>query len=535
MALAGFFVAGIAETTQTAVANGDTRTLSFYHTHSKERITVTFKKNGRYDSAALKQLNYYLRDWRNQKQTNMEPRLFDVIWEVQKDAGSKAPIHIISSYRSPETNEGLRKRSKGVAKNSQHTLGRAMDIHVPDVPMSKIREAGLRLQRGGVGFYPSSGVPFVHLDVGNVRHWPRMTRDQLVRLFPDGRTVHVPTDGKPLKNYALALADLAKSGSTTRGMSETQVAMAQRAQKSGSAASKGGGFLSKFIGGNDEEDDAPSAPEAVPTVTAPEAPVALAAIDQYIPMPAPRPSGVAGADVANSGPQLASAYAPQEVPAPVPNMIWRSGPDAGRAATTYQAPPTTPGYDTAMPVPRPSDTTPSALAAHNIIQPGAMQPVTASLGPNVSLEEQKREALRLLGRLTDADPEPAPAPQPRQASRVAAAFDSFGPAQTASVPAAVKRAPAPAPRVAVQTIAARETSTAAFVPQRSARNRDLTMSHPNAGDAGLIAQPSGVLPASFGGNPNAGMRSDIFAGAAVPSLRVVSFGPQRTAQLSPRG
>lgn len=533
-ALAGLFVVGLAETTQTAIANGDTRTLSFYHTHSKERLTVTFKKDGRYDPAALKKLNYYLRDWRNQKQTNMEPRLFDVLWEVQKDAGSKAPIHIISSYRSSETNEGLRRRSKGVAKNSQHTLGRAMDIHVPDVPMSKIREAGLRLQRGGVGFYPSSGIPFVHLDVGNVRHWPRMTRDQLVRLFPDGRTVHLPADGKPLKNYALALADVAKNGGTARGMSETQVAMAQRAQKSG-AAGKGGGFLSKFIGNDNEEDDAPSAPEAAPAAAAPEAPVALAAIEQSIPMPEPRPSGVAGPDAAAGGPQLASAYAPQDVPAPVPNMIWRSGPDAGRAATTYQAPPTTPGYATAMPEPRPSDTTPSALAAHNLIQPGAMQPVTASLAPSASLEEQKREALRLLGRLTDADPEPAPAPQPHHGNRVAAAFDSFGPAQTASIPAAVKRAPAATPQVAVQTAAYQETPTAAFVPERSARNRDLAMSHPNARDSGLIVPPSGVLPASFGGNPNAGMRSDIFAGTAVPSLRVVSFGPQRTAQLSPRG
>ncbi len=195
LALVGGIVALGAETTQTAVANGDTRSLSFYHTHSQERLTVTFKRDGRYDKDALKKLNYFLRDWRNQKQTEMEPRLFDVVWEVQKDAGSNAAIHIISAFRSPETNEKLRSRSKGVAKNSQHTLGHAMDIHVPDVSMSKIREAGLRLQRGGVGFYPTSAKAFVHLDVGSVRHWPRMSRDQLVRLFPDGRTVHLPTDG----------------------------------------------------------------------------------------------------------------------------------------------------------------------------------------------------------------------------------------------------------------------------------------------------------------------------------------------------
>src|SRR5262249_26384012 len=78
--------------------------------------------------------------------------------------------------------------------------------------LEQIRYAGLRLQRGGVGFYPTSGSPFVHLDTGNIRHWPRMTHDQLVKLFPDGRTVHVPTDGVPLKGYELARADIEKRG-----------------------------------------------------------------------------------------------------------------------------------------------------------------------------------------------------------------------------------------------------------------------------------------------------------------------------------
>src|SRR5690606_25279099 len=107
LVLAGAF-AMIAESTQTAVANGDTRTLSFYHTHTHERLTVTFKKDGRYDQAALKKLNHFLRDWRNNEVISMEPRLFDVVWEVQKDAGSTAPIQIISAYRSPETNKMLR-------------------------------------------------------------------------------------------------------------------------------------------------------------------------------------------------------------------------------------------------------------------------------------------------------------------------------------------------------------------------------------------------------------------------------------------
>ena len=108
----------------------------------------------------------------------------------------------------------LRRRSSGVAQHSQHTVGKAIDFYIPGVPLDKLREAGLRLQRGGVGYYPSSGSPFVHLDVGSVRHWPRMTHDQLARVFPDGRTVHIPSDGQPLKGYALALADIEKRGGT---------------------------------------------------------------------------------------------------------------------------------------------------------------------------------------------------------------------------------------------------------------------------------------------------------------------------------
>ena len=89
----------------------------------------------------------------------------------------------------------LRRRSRGVAQFSQHMLGKAIDFHIPGVSVEELRAAGMRLQRGGVGFYPGS---FVHVDVGSVRHWPRMTHDQLARVFPDGRTVHVPSNGQPL-------------------------------------------------------------------------------------------------------------------------------------------------------------------------------------------------------------------------------------------------------------------------------------------------------------------------------------------------
>src|SRR3979411_695283 len=195
-----------------AAALNETRTRSFHHTHSDEDLTVTFKRDGRYDEEALKQLNHYLRDWRSQEQTTMDRRLFDILWEVSRDVDGKKPIHIISSYRSPATNAMLRRRSSGVARFSQHMLGHAMDFFIPDVPLEQIRYAGLRLQRGGVGVYPTSGSPFVHLDTGSIRHWPRMTHDQLARVFPDGRTVHVPSDGNPLRGYELAKADIEKRG-----------------------------------------------------------------------------------------------------------------------------------------------------------------------------------------------------------------------------------------------------------------------------------------------------------------------------------
>ncbi|HRE21079.1 MAG TPA: DUF882 domain-containing protein, partial [Rhabdaerophilum sp.] len=103
-------------------------------------------------------------------------------------------------------------RSRAVAKESQHMRGNAMDVHIPGVSMARVREIGMRLQRGGVGYYPSAGSPFVHLDVGSVRSWPRMPRPQLERLFPDGKTVHLPADGIPLSNYEAALAEVQARG-----------------------------------------------------------------------------------------------------------------------------------------------------------------------------------------------------------------------------------------------------------------------------------------------------------------------------------
>jgi uncharacterized protein YcbK (DUF882 family) len=199
---------------QNAVAEGDTRTISLHHIHTDEDITITFKRDGRYDDAALEKLNWFLRDWRKAEQTKMDPHLIDLVWEVQREAGNKAPIWVVCGYRSPATNAMLRHRSAGVARFSQHMLGRAMDFYIPGVDLEHLREIGLRLARGGVGFYPTSGSPFVHMDTGSVRMWPRMTHEQLVRVFPDGKTVQIPSDGKPLQGYALALAEIQQRGNS---------------------------------------------------------------------------------------------------------------------------------------------------------------------------------------------------------------------------------------------------------------------------------------------------------------------------------
>ena len=201
---------------QHAKAVGDSRTLLLHNVHTDENLTVTYKKNGAYDEEALKKINWIMRDWRKNEPVTMDREAIDLLWQVYQEVGAKEPIHIICGYRSNGTNEMLRGKSKrsGVARNSQHTQGKAIDFFIPGVPLDKLRETAMRLQGGGVGYYPTSGSPFVHVDVGNVRAWPRMTREQLVKLFPDGRTVHLPSSGDPLPGYELAKADL-QSGNRT--------------------------------------------------------------------------------------------------------------------------------------------------------------------------------------------------------------------------------------------------------------------------------------------------------------------------------
>ena len=182
----------------TTSASAEDRTISMYNIHTQDTITVTFKRNGQYVLEGLRELNHFMRDWRQNREIRMDPALIDLIWELHQELGSKEPVHLICGYRSPATNEMLRHTSGGQAKNSRHITGQAADLVFPDVPLKQVRYAALAKERGGVGYYPTSGLPFVHVDTGNVRHWPGISRTELALVFPNGHSRHVPDDGRPL-------------------------------------------------------------------------------------------------------------------------------------------------------------------------------------------------------------------------------------------------------------------------------------------------------------------------------------------------
>jgi uncharacterized protein YcbK (DUF882 family) len=145
------------------------RTLSLVNVNTDEALTVTYWSDGTYHRDALDKLNHFLRDSREGAETEMDPLLFDVLWHTQMQVGFSGAVEVLSAYRSPTTNAWLASVSRGVANDSQHMNGNAMDISMPGVPVFKIRQVARSLGMGGVGFYPNSG--FVHIDTGPVRYW----------------------------------------------------------------------------------------------------------------------------------------------------------------------------------------------------------------------------------------------------------------------------------------------------------------------------------------------------------------------------
>mgnify|MGYP005815233913 CR=1 FL=1 len=145
------------------------RYLSLVSTHTRESLQVTYFEGGSYVPEALHRLNRLLRDHRTGEVASIDPQLFDLLHDLARAAGCAPRYEIISGYRTPATNENLRKASTGVATRSLHMEGRALDVRLAGCSTARLRDLALGLQRGGVGYYKKSD--FVHVDTGRVRSW----------------------------------------------------------------------------------------------------------------------------------------------------------------------------------------------------------------------------------------------------------------------------------------------------------------------------------------------------------------------------
>ena len=144
--------------------------LRLYHTHTGEHIDIVYRRGDRYLPEAEEQLDRFLRDHRTGQVKHYDPHVFDILSDLAAAVGRPdAEIDIICGYRNPSSNEFLRARSPGVAKNSQHMQAHAIDIRIPGIDTLTLYNASIALGRGGVGYYPRSA--FVHVDTGRVRTW----------------------------------------------------------------------------------------------------------------------------------------------------------------------------------------------------------------------------------------------------------------------------------------------------------------------------------------------------------------------------
>lgn len=146
-----------------------TRALSFYNLHTDESLSTTYWDQGDYVQDGLVQIDHHLRDFRTGDIKHIDRGLLDLLHDLLTVLKADEPLHVISGYRSPETNAMLARRSNKVARRSYHVRGMAIDIRLPNRYTTELRDAGLVLGRGGVGYYPESD--FVHLDTGPVRRW----------------------------------------------------------------------------------------------------------------------------------------------------------------------------------------------------------------------------------------------------------------------------------------------------------------------------------------------------------------------------
>ena len=150
-------------------ADPPNRTLAFYNTHTQEQLQTIYWSQGEYIPSALADIDYLLRDHRANELTDMDLNLLNLLYAIRQKLDTTEPFHVISGYRSSQTNALLRRRSQGVAKNSLHMQGKAIDIRVPDYSSKTLWEVAISLRGGGVGYYARAD--FVHIDLGRVRSW----------------------------------------------------------------------------------------------------------------------------------------------------------------------------------------------------------------------------------------------------------------------------------------------------------------------------------------------------------------------------
>jgi uncharacterized protein YcbK (DUF882 family) len=451
--------------TESAVANGDTRTIVLTSDHTKESGSFTYMVDGAYDQATLDKLNWFLRDWRLNEPTKMDPKLFDIVWEVYRESGSKQPIDVLSAYRSPQTNAMLRRRSRQVAKYSQHMEGKAMDAHFQDVDTATIRNIAMRMEAGGVGFYPSGYTPWVHIDSGDVRYWPRMNRDALARLFPDGKTVFIPSDGQPMPGYDQARAEIESRGG------EVQVA------HSDSNAHGGGGGLFSWLfgakaGGADDEEEASGGEGATRGHAPPPAPAAA----QVAKADAPQPAPAAVAEAPDSADTVPADSNDGDFPAPLPPRK--------PVELILAAAPTPPARPTELAFAPAADTSGDrGLIAALLTRGGLPAVITRGVG-----------APRGLLALTEAVA-PEPPERPAILDRAAALAAPLPPLPPTRIPARVAAKPAP-------------NETSAATPAKLATNTPAPA--PTARGLALLSPPPSA-------NPYGAVVTDGFAAVATPS------------------
>ncbi len=149
--------------------DGGSRRLTLHNTHTQESLSVEYWRAGRYDDAALAAVDRVLRDHRDGSVHPIDRTLLDLLWRAAAYTGLEPEFSVISGYRSPASNAALHARSAGVSAHSLHVLGQAIDVRLAGCDLARLRDAGLALAAGGVGYYP--GPQFVHLDTGRVRSW----------------------------------------------------------------------------------------------------------------------------------------------------------------------------------------------------------------------------------------------------------------------------------------------------------------------------------------------------------------------------